>query len=265
MAILRGRDFTDSDRENAEPVIVVDENLANNFWPGENPLTKCVTVGTRAGPCRRVIGIVAPSHFANVVEKPSAHFFVPTAQNVAGGGAEVIVIRLTSGGGSTVGPSVRRLLAQHFGDRSRPRVRTMEEIVGPEMRAWRVGATLFTGAGVLALIVAAVGIYSCIAYSISQRAQEMGVRVALGANEGNIMRLVVGEGVRVVAIGVGLGMVFALALGSVVASMLYETSPRDPFVLITATTALLLVAVVACAIPAWRAARVDPLSAMRAE
>jgi putative ABC transport system permease protein len=100
---------------------------------------------------------------------------------------------------------------------------------------------------------------------VSQRAQEVGVRIALGASASNIMRLVVSEGVRVVAIGVAIGVAVALALGSLVASMLYKTSPRDPFVIVASTMTLLVVAVVACCIPAWRASRVDPLTAMRAE
>lgn len=265
MRVLRGRDFTDGDRDGTEPVIVIDENLAKNLWPGEDALTKCIIVDTRTSPCRRVIGIVSPSHFANIVEKPSMHFFVPAAQDAANGGAEVIVLRVAAGASSRIGAVVQRELAQYFGTWSRPRIRTMEEIVAPEMRPWRVGASLFTAAGVLALVVAAVGVYSSIAYTISQRTQEMGVRVALGASSSNIMRLVVTEGVRVVAIGVGIGVIAALALGTVVASMLYETSPRDPVVLVVASVTLLLVAMIASAIPAWRASRVDPLSAMRAE
>ena len=263
--LLRGRAFTDADRDGSEPVMAVDENLANSFWPGEDALTKCIIVGKRDSPCRRVVGLVSTSHFNDVIEEPSQHYYLPLSQQSSKTGAGAIVIRTAPGRAAAVGALAARELSAQFGDWSRPRIRTMDEIVGPKMRPWRVGASLFTAAGLLALLVAAVGVYSSIAYTVSQRAQEMGVRVALGASAQNIMRLVVSDGVRVVAIGVALGIVTALTLGSLVASMLYNTSPRDPFVLVASAMTLLAVAVVACAIPAWRASRVDPLTAMRAE
>ncbi|MDQ6612127.1 MAG: FtsX-like permease family protein, partial [Gemmatimonadota bacterium] len=265
MRILRGRDFTESDGADGEPVIVVDENLARSLWPNEDPLSKCLIVEKRELPCRRVIGVVTASHFANVIEKPSSHFFVALAQFPERGGAGTIVVRTAPGRTKQIGVIAARELSKMFGDWSRPRARTMEEIQARDMRPWRVGASLFTAAGLLALLVAAVGVYSSIAYTISQRTQEMGVRVALGASAINILQLVVSEGVRVVAIGIGIGLIAALALGSVIASLLYETSPRDPYVLVVSTVTLLMVAIVACSIPAWRAASVDPLSAMRQE
>ncbi|MEP6779408.1 MAG: FtsX-like permease family protein, partial [Gemmatimonadaceae bacterium] len=139
------------------------------------------------------------------------------------------------------------------------------EIIEPKTRSWRVGATMFSAAGLLALLVAAVGVYSSISYSMSQRSHEMGVRIALGANVKNIAQLVVRDGVRSVAIGVGLGIVASLMLSQFVSALLYNTSPRDPVVLSVSAITLLLVAVSACLIPAMRAARVDPLTAMRTE
>ena len=268
MRVLRGRGFTSADREGAELVIAINENMARNLWPGEEALNKCIIVGDRDQPCRRVVGIVSHAHFHQVIEEPSMLYYLPLAQaakNGKPGVAGTIVIRTAPGRTARVGSVVARELTDIFGSWSRPKIQTMEEIVAPEMRPWRMGAALFTAAGLLALLIAAVGVYSSIAYTISQRTQEMGIRVALGASAGNIMQLVVREGVRVVAIGIGIGLIVALALGSVVASLLYETSPRDPFVLIVSTMTLLVVAVAACSIPAWRAARVDPLSAMRAE
>ncbi|MEP6778514.1 MAG: ADOP family duplicated permease [Gemmatimonadaceae bacterium] len=264
MRILRGRDFNEADSETSEPVIVVDENLAKNLWPNEDALTKCLIVEKRELPCRRVIGVVSTSHFANVIEDASSHFFLPLAQNPESGPG-VVVVRTAPGRGRRIGALAVRELSQMFGDWSRVRSRTMDEIQARDMKPWRVGAALFTAAGLLALLVAAVGVYSSIAYTVSQRTQEMGVRVALGASAGNIMSLVVSEGVRVVAIGIGLGLLAALALGSVVASLLYQTSPRDPYVIVVSSMTLLVVAVVACSIPAWRASRVNPLEAMRTE
>jgi putative ABC transport system permease protein len=141
----------------------------------------------------------------------------------------------------------------------------MRDNLMQELRPWRVGAALFSAAGILALLVAMVGIYSTISYTFSQRTHEIGVRVALGAQATNVVRLVVGEGVRAVLVGVVVGVLLALAAGRLVESMLYKTSPRDPAVLSVVSLSLLLVAVGACLVPAWRALRVDPASALRAE
>ena len=128
-----------------------------------------------------------------------------------------------------------------------------------------MGASLFTAAGLLALLVAIVGVYSTISYTFSQRTHEIGVRMALGAQATTVVRLVVGEGVRVVVVGVAIGVALALAAGRFVESMLYRTSAYDPLVLGSVSVVLLVVAAGACLIPAWRALRVDPATALRAD
>jgi putative ABC transport system permease protein len=148
---------------------------------------------------------------------------------------------------------------------ARVTVRPMEELLEPQLRPWRLGATLFTAMGILALVVAAVGVYSVIAYSVSLRAHEMGVRIALGAQIRDIGRLVIGEGFRTVALGIGAGVLLALAGGKLVASLLYGISPRDPAIMIGAAAVLGVIGIAASVIPAWRAARVDPLSTLRME
>jgi ABC-type antimicrobial peptide transport system permease subunit len=134
-----------------------------------------------------------------------------------------------------------------------------------ELRPWQLGARLFTGFGALALIVAAVGVYSVIAYAVSQRTNEGGIRIALGAATRNIVIMVLGEGLRIVTVGVLLGLTGALALGKVLSALLYAVGPRDSVVLIGASVTLSLTAILACAIPAMRAARVDPMIALRSE
>lgn len=263
--ILRGRDFESTDLSGAEPVVAVSELFARNLWPGEDPMTKCLIVSKRESPCRRVVAVVAATHFNQVIEGESMQFYVPLKQMPKEWSPRVIAIRATEGRTAAIRPLIEREIRAAYGTWARPVTRLMSEYIGKQLRPWRMGATLFTAAGLLALLVAAVGVYSSISYTISQRTQEMGVRVALGANSGNIMRLVIRESVGVVAIGVTAGLLSALALGKLVASMLYETSPRDPAVLGAATLTLLAVALVASAIPAWRASRVDPLAALRAE
>jgi ABC-type antimicrobial peptide transport system permease subunit len=145
------------------------------------------------------------------------------------------------------------------------RMQSLEEYLEPQLRPWRLGATLFTAMGVLALIVAAVGVYSVVAYATSQRTNEMGIRIALGAKLGDITRLVVGEGLRTVVAGIVIGVALALAAGKLVASLLYGISPRDPVILGSAAVGLALIGIAACLIPAVRAARVNPVSALRAD
>lgn len=275
MTVLRGREFLDSDRQNGELVMAMNEMMAKYLWPGEDPLTKCVILHKRTEPCRRVVAIVSPAHYDAVIEKPSMMYYLPLAQQGLSGqnGEEAmgpfmphtVVLRTAPDRATDVSVEARKQVRALLGDWSRIRVSTMDEVVSGDLQRWRVGAMLFSTAGLLALLVAAVGVYSSVAYTISQRTREMGVRVALGASTKAIVRLVVREGVQIVAIGVTVGLIAALSLGKFVASLLYETSPRDPMVLTGSTLVLLIVAVIACSFPAWRAARIDPLEALKAE
>ena len=146
-----------------------------------------------------------------------------------------------------------------------PVVTPMTTNLEPEYRPWRLGATLFSGLGVLAMIVAMLGIYSTTSYGVTQRRHEFGVRVALGARVGDVLRQVLGEGLRTVATGVALGIALALIAGRLVSALLYGVAPRDPVVLAAVSAALMVVAVLAALVPAWRAARADPLTALRAD
>jgi putative ABC transport system permease protein len=139
------------------------------------------------------------------------------------------------------------------------------DILGRQTRSWTLGATMFTVFGVLALLVAAVGLYSVIAYNVAQRTHELGVRIALGAQSPDVVRLVVGEGVRVSLVGVAIGTLVALAAVRYVGPLLFSVSPRDPLVFGTVAGVLLVVAVAASVVPAWRASHVDPSVALRGE
>ena len=145
------------------------------------------------------------------------------------------------------------------------RVRSMLTNLEPELRPWRLGATLFTALGLLAVFVAAIGVYSVVAYAVSQRTNEMGIRIALGAQMADVIRLVLADGLRTVAFGVAAGVVVPHALGKLVSSLLYGTSARDPWVIAAATVLLMLIGVLASMVPAFRASRVDPISALRTD
>jgi ABC-type antimicrobial peptide transport system permease subunit len=144
-------------------------------------------------------------------------------------------------------------------------VQTFEELLAPQLRPWKMGATLFGVFGVLALLIAAVGLYSAISYGVARRRHEFGVRMALGAQMNDVVRLVMRQGMWVVVIGVGIGTAVALLAGRLVAGLLFDTSPRNPAVLVTVALVSFVVAAAALFIPARRASRADPAAALRGE
>jgi ABC-type antimicrobial peptide transport system permease subunit len=145
------------------------------------------------------------------------------------------------------------------------RVRTLEDAVAAELRPWRLGAAVFALLGFLALVVAAVGTYSVMQFSVSQRRHELGVRIALGARRGHLLRMVAGESLRVGAMAAAMGVVVVLAAGGLVKELLFQTSPRDPFVLGAVVVVLMVSGVLATLVPALRATRVDPVTTLKLE
>jgi ABC-type antimicrobial peptide transport system permease subunit len=160
---------------------------------------------------------------------------------------------------------VRRQLQTLAPDLPYVNVRVLREVVDWQYQAWRLGAVMFGMIGGLALLVAAVGLYSVVAYGVARRTPELGIRAALGARGGDIVRLVVGGGVRYATIGVILGSGVALLVAPRIGSLLFDVSPREPVILVTGALTLIGVTVLACIVPAWRATRVDPAAALKAE
>jgi predicted permease len=267
MTLVAGRMFNGDDVQGSEPVVVVNETMARAYWPGESPLGKCVIIGLKSDPCRRVIGVVRDAHYGAVVEKPMVGLYSPVEQWAKGSLSmpTTLVVRTTPGTESAVADAMRRILRRTFPAAEPPAVSFTAETVYEGLKPWRLGAMLFSIFGALALLVAAVGAYSVIAYAVSQRAHEIGVRMALGARSSHVVRLVMGEGMRAVGIGIVVGVVASLAMGRLVASMLYDTSPRDPIVLVAVAAMLAVVAIMASIVPAWRATSTDPAIALRAE
>jgi predicted permease len=258
--LIRGREITDADRAGGQPVAVLSQTAARRIWPSDDPLGKCVKLQAD-GPCYAVVGISGDIR-ARFDEGPGRHVYVAAAQVPTPDSR--LFIR-TRGEAATQTEAVRRALQQVVPGFAYVSTSTLESIVAPEMRSWRLGATMFTIFGLLALVVAAIGLYSVVAYDVSQRTRELGVRVALGASAGAVLRLVVGEGVRVVMVGLALGAVAALSLAGRVTPLLYGVSAKDPATYGGVVGVLLVVAVVASLAPALRAARVDPNVALRSD
>jgi putative ABC transport system permease protein len=259
--ILRGRGFSDADAPKSPFVIVIGESMAKKLWPNEDALGKCIRVNADTAPCRTVVGISEDVRRGSISET-EMHYYLPITQFHSREGG--VFVR-TRGSAESQIDAVRRRLQPLMPGASYVTVTPMSTIMAPEIRSWRLGATMFAIFGGLALVLAAIGLYSVIAYNVTQRTHEMGVRVALGAQVRDVVSLILREGLRVVLPGVLLGSLIALAAGRWVAPLLFNVSPKDPSVLIAVVATLTLTTVVASLVPALRAARVDPNEALRAD
>ena len=265
--LIRGRFIDRTDTENSPKVMVVSETMARKLWPGKEALGQCVRIGqTDTVPCTTVVGITqdvrADDSFA---EDRMLYYFRPITQaNPNGGG---VFVRVRGGGQSAEreAESVRRALQKFMPGAAYVTTTPMSEIFAPTIRPWRLGATMFVAFGGLALVLAAIGLYSVIAYNVTQRTHELGVRVAFGAQVRDVIRLVLGEGLRITTLGIVVGAGIALYAGRYVAPLLFKVQPTDPLVFGGVIAVLLLTATLAALVPALRAAKVDPNVALRTE
>ncbi len=263
--VVRGRTFASGAAGRAERGVLVNQAMVDSIWPGQDPVGRCVRFKTVDAPCYPVIGVTQTALLMGLKDKPEPHAYVPLDNMpFTGWGVSDVVLRLNPERFSMALAEVRDLLRSEFPG-SKVATNTMAAAMEPEYRPWQLGATLFTLFGALAALVAAIGVYSSVSYAVSQRAHEFGVRVALGATGGRIVGQVVGDGVRTVAVGVIAGVLLALALGRIVASLLYGVSPGDLGAILVAATVLLGIAAMASFAPAWRAGRADPVTALRTD
>ena len=271
--ILRGRGIESGDVAGARRVMVVGAAMGAVLWPGQDPLGKCVRmqvppilsfdVQPETLPCTYVVGVAEDIHTQDIGPETRYFYYYLSAAQVRpeeGG----LFARARGDAGLLIEP-LRRRLQQEMPGAAYVTVTRLGANVEGVTRSWVMGATVFTAFGLLALLLAAVGLYSVIAYNVAQRRQELAVRVALGAASRDLIRLVVSHGVRLAAAGALLGGIIALIAGRWMEPLLFEQSPRDPVVFGIVTSLLLLVAVLASGIPALRGARVDPNIALRSE
>jgi len=265
LRMLRGRTFTGEDVAQGPAEVVVNEATAKLIWPGRDPLGACVQFKKRPDTCFTVVGVVETGRLISVIEEePVAQFYVPLGSLPKTASGASIIMRTRPGDPTRATSELMGALRQAFPSAA-PSVVAMTTNLEPEYRPWRTGASLFTVLGLLAMVVAMIGIYGTMSYGVTQRTHEFGVRVALGARVGQVVRQVIVEGLRTVATGVALGIVLALAMGRLVTALLYGVAPRDPAVLATVAASLMAVAVLAALVPAWKAARADPITALRAD
>ena len=262
MRILRGRRLMSSD-QTGPPVIVINEAMESLAWPGGSAVGKCVYTDALPDGCTTVVGVVANARSFRIQEEHRPWLYVPLARDREGG--RVLLVRVAPTEVERMVGVVRRTVQQVEADGPFVDVKVLGDILDPQMRPWRMGATLFTAFGLLAALLAALGLYSAVAYAVTQRTREIGVRLAIGARVISVVSLVAEDGVRIALVGVALGIMVAVVASGSIADLLFETSPRDPVVLGIVAAGLILLAVLASLVPARRAARVSPSVALRAE
>ncbi|HET7583826.1 MAG TPA: ADOP family duplicated permease [Gemmatimonadaceae bacterium] len=272
LRIVAGRGFRpEDDSPGAPPTAVVNETMARTLWPGASAVGRCLIVspdqkGVKPDVCTEVIGVVRDARrFRISDEKPAMQYYLALhANTLPGSTAQSLLVRVRGDAPAAV-TTVRRAVTELGGPVRYVDVSLLEDRIRPQMRSWTLGAAMFTTFGLLALVVAAIGLYSVLAYGVAERMHELGVRAALGASRRRLVALVLRRGVQLVLAGVIIGVAIALAAAPKIQPLLFDTSPRDPLVLVSVAAVLLLVALLASVVPAWRATRVDPQQALRAE
>ena len=262
--LLRGRGFGPSDTGAAPLVVVVSSAMAQALWPGRDAIGQCLYIHQGPGrpACRTVVGLAEDVRAESLEGTREFMYYVPLAQYP--GPTGMLLVRV-AGRGADFAESVRRGLQPVMPADAYITVVPLEDMLAPQMQSWQLGATMFVAFGALALIVAAVGLYSVVAYGIAQRTREIAVRVALGATPAHVLRLIFGGGLRPVVMSILIGCGAAAAAARGAASMLFRVSPADPVVYGTVGGVMLAVAILAMYVPARVAARTEPNEALRAD
>ncbi|HEY4305479.1 MAG TPA: ABC transporter permease [Gemmatimonadaceae bacterium] len=258
MRLVRGRYFTDAD---GPDVTLIDETAARVAFPNQDPLGKCLIIVRPTSSCSTVIGVVRDTHVKQFIESQVLTAFTP----LRGTHPSSIIVRAKKGRGQLAMAELRREIERELSNAEPPYVKSVQQAREPELRPWRLGATLFGVFGVVALLVATIGIYSVMAFIVGQRTRELGVRIALGAQSVDIGRLVTVQAVWPVVVGIGLGIVLALASGRLIAGMLFGVTVADPTVIGVVAGLLMIAALLGALGPVLRATRVSPVEALRAE
>jgi predicted permease len=259
--VVAGRDFNSQDREGSPGVLIINEELAKRYFPGQDPVGKRMRLDSKQ-PFAEIVGVVRNAKYRDLREDTLPFIYVPLAQEYRPG--MTLLVR-TAGHPKTVLSSVRNEIHSLNGDVPIYAVKTMTEQIGDALAPDRMLTALLGVFGGMALLLAATGIYGVMSYMVARRTHEIGIRMALGANRGDILKLIVKQGLKLILIGAALGLALAIALTRVVASLLFNVSTTDSLTFGGISLLLVAVALVACYVPARRAMNVDPMVALRYE
>jgi predicted permease len=269
--VLRGRDFNDTDTAGRQDVILVSEAMAKQFWPGENAVGKRLTLTFFPGRVREIVGVVGNVKLDGLDQtEPNATIYTtlaqlrpPTPEEWRSFGGNLVV--RTSSRPENTATAVTQAIHEIDPQQSVTEVMTMETLMSESIAPQRLNMLLLATFAGLALALAAIGIYSVLSYVVRRRVHEIGIRMALGAQIRDVLRMIVVEGMKPVALGLGIGIAAALLLGRVVAKLVFGVKTTDPATFATVSALLVLVALLAITVPAYRATQVDPMRTLRDE
>jgi predicted permease len=257
--IVSGREFTRTDDENSPAVAIINETMAAKYWRGKNALGQRVKVKDR---WLEIVGIAKNANYYTKTETPAPFFYVPVQQNF--GVQNILVIRTRQTPGAVLDALVPAVHALD-GNLAPGRAYRLQEQVDRMGYSQRLAVTLVAIFGAMALFLAAIGLYAVMSYSVSQGTRELGLRMALGAAGGDVLRLVLSHGLRLTTAGILIGAIAAFVLTRLMGNLLYKVSPHDPLAFGSALVVITISSLAACFLPAWRATRIDPVQALRNE
>jgi predicted permease len=263
-ALVNGRALDPRDRAGTQKVAVVNETMARKLWPSRDPIGRRFRFG-RNGDWIEVVGVARDGKYVMIGEEPRAYFYLPLAQHYRS--PMTLIVRSDADPAALVKP-LQDVLHRMDADLPVFNVRTMEDHVRDSvfgLMPMRVGFAMAGVQGLVALFLAVMGLYAVVSFAVTRQTREIGLRMALGAQRGDAVRLVMREGMRLSLIGVGIGLLLAIGLGAVLSAVLYGVARTEPGVFSAVTALLLVVSAVACYVPARRVTRVDPLIALRCE
>jgi predicted permease len=267
--IVRGRSFDEQDTRQGRSVAIINEAMARRFWPGQDPLGKQLRPGPPSVPFVEVVGVARNTRGARLWEADQPYLYLPLLQTTDGppvqtGQLGMKLLVRTKGNPDVVSPMILRTI-RTIDPNVQATITTLEKSAGRWLWFSQVGATLSSTLGLIGLLLASAGIYGLMAYSVEQRTHELGIRMALGADRNAILKLIVGQGLRITLWGMGIGLGVAVALTRTIAAMLYGVKPTDTLTFAAVVSVLTVVAVAAAYLPARRAAKADPIVALRCE
>jgi putative ABC transport system permease protein len=263
--IIRGRDFTDQDKADAKNVVVISEKTAQHFWPGQDPIGRRLKPGSSTSntPWHEVIGIVKDVRQNDFIAAPKMQMYF-TYRQLKDLAPNALVVR-TSIEPLSLAASVRDAIWSVDKDQTVADIDTMEHIVAEAVARQRFSMLLLGLFATLALLLASVGIYGVMSYSVAQRTHEIGIRIALGARRGDVLQMTIKQGLKLVAAGMVVGLTAAFLLTRVLQTLLFGIGATDPITFLGISFVLLAVAIFASYLPALRATKVDPIIALRAQ
>jgi putative ABC transport system permease protein len=264
--LKQGRFFTNQDDERSQPIVVIDEVFARQYFPNEDPIGKRINLGDERG-ALQIVGVVGHVNQwnldANDKESLQAQLYEPLRQSGTPSRVGVVIGADDRTDGTTLFASIRRVVQSQNSQNVIYGAKTMNEVIAESLARQRFSMMLLNSFAAAALILASIGLYGVISYLVGQRTQELGIRMALGAGRGDILRLVVNHGMKMALAGMAMGLIAAFGLTRLLADILYNVSATDPATFALITILLVVVAIVASLVPAWRATKVDPLAALR--